>query len=739
MATAIGTTLIAKECAYTSTATYYAAVLEAISKSAGVLTFGVKLTVTTGSGTELGSGAGNTRTAYVYDAAGNLLGSALIKDASTGWYASSNYSVTVPCTANVGTAAGTLSGCYIRILHSLTSEYGNVASCYWNGSCKYNASVGNTFSIDHDSSYSKTITLRFDARGGSGAPADQSATVYSQGATASFTIPQGYPTKAGMICYGWGVDPGAEDYWEGDTIELGEDLTLFAVWVKPITIHYDQNGGSGVSIPDKKDEFYETDGYAPITITTTKPVRSGYTFMGWGTTSSDTSVNYVPGTTYHITSSNTLYAIWMRSVTLSFNANGGTNAPVSVTQSVYYDNSATFVISNSRPVREGHTFLGWGTSATDLTVDYMPGDTCSIQNSTTLYAIWEANEYTYNVIHVSDSGAALGSGKITRPYGTSIEFAPHQKTGYITPPKQTIVWDSTTPKNIEYVFVRIHYDIEYDVLGGTMPAQYAKTYTIEDRVDLPVPARVGYAFEGWFEDDELIHSIEAGTTGEKQLTASWKSKAHLFQKVDGQYKHGPTRVKFDGVWKKGKLIFQKIAGHWRLPTDMVFLDEDFSDFVNSDTVITDTPSKPGHTSWNGATPPSKDWSLTVNSGQAIFQPHIEGDGNACIKLSPLSTGGRMQIVYTLPQALYNLLHEGKQYTVHADFRGSNDADFQAQIQAVCITEENKILKYTLTENWKTASYTFTFSKERGLLKLVFGIAYPGGTTGSIYIDNVRMT
>lgn len=70
-------------------------------------------------------------------------------------------------------------------------------------------------------------------------------------------------------------------------------------------------------------------------------------------------------------------------VTLSYSANGGSNAPDS--QSLTPGTAGT--ISTSAPVRSGYSFLGWSTSATG-SAQYQPGDSITIDADTTLYAVW---------------------------------------------------------------------------------------------------------------------------------------------------------------------------------------------------------------------------------------------------------------------------------------------------------------------------------------------------------------
>lgn len=69
-------------------------------------------------------------------------------------------------------------------------------------------------------------------------------------------------------------------------------------------VSYNANGGSGA--PSSQTKIKGT----ALKLSTTKPTRAGYSFQGWGTTASDTSVNYAAGATYSADAAITLYAIW---------------------------------------------------------------------------------------------------------------------------------------------------------------------------------------------------------------------------------------------------------------------------------------------------------------------------------------------------------------------------------------------------------------------------------------------
>ena len=92
-----------------------------------------------------------------------------------------------------------------------------------------------------------------------------------------------------------------------DTLMLVEnDHTIYAQWEEiPIyTISYDANGGSGAPASQTKEHG------VTLTLSSTVPSRSGFTFLGWGLTSTDTSATYQAGAEYTTNANLTLYALW---------------------------------------------------------------------------------------------------------------------------------------------------------------------------------------------------------------------------------------------------------------------------------------------------------------------------------------------------------------------------------------------------------------------------------------------
>ena len=83
----------------------------------------------------------------------------------------------------------------------------------------------------------------------------------------------------------------------------------------------------------------------------------------------------------------TLTVVTTDSLTLSYNANGGSGAPSSSTSDG--NPNHTFTIDNTRPTRVGYSFLGWSKSSTATTASYQPGGTITLDSNTTLYAVWK--------------------------------------------------------------------------------------------------------------------------------------------------------------------------------------------------------------------------------------------------------------------------------------------------------------------------------------------------------------
>lgn len=175
----------------------------------------------------------------------------------------------------------------------------------------------------------------------------------------------------------------------GNTKEASGSISIGAK--TSYTVSYNANGGSGA--PGSQTKWYGT----TLTLSSTRPSRTGYSFQGWAT-SSGGGVSYSPGGSYTSNANVTLYAVWKANTyTVTFNANGGSGGPGSQTKTY----GVNLTISSTVPTRTNYSFVGWGTSSGATSVAYSPGSTYSSNANITLYAIWSLSYKKPRISNVS--------------------------------------------------------------------------------------------------------------------------------------------------------------------------------------------------------------------------------------------------------------------------------------------------------------------------------------------------
>jgi YD repeat-containing protein len=252
-------------------------------------------------------------------------------------------------------------------------------------------------------------TVSYDANGGTGAPAPQTKT---HGAT--LTLSATRPAKAGHEFLGWATSAGASSvaYQPGAAYTADASVTLYAVWsANAYTVNYDANGGAGAPAAQTK-----THG-AALTLSATRPTKAGHEFLGWATSAGAASAAYQPGAGYTADASVTLYAVWgANAYTVSYDANGGTGAPMSQTKT----HGTALTLSGMAPTRQGHAFLGWATSAGASSAAYQSGDSYTADAPVTLYAVWGANAYTVSYDANGGTGAPTSQ---TKTHGVALTLS----------------------------------------------------------------------------------------------------------------------------------------------------------------------------------------------------------------------------------------------------------------------------------------------------------------------------
>lgn len=168
----------------------------------------------------------------------------------------------------------------------------------WGGVYKGTLSASGSISVGAKTKY----TITYNANGGSGAPGSQTKW---HGTTLKLSSTK--PTRTGYTFQGWGTSASdtTPDWQPGGNYTANASDTLYAIWkANTYAVKYNANGGSGA--PAQQTKTYGQ----TLKLSTTKPTRTNYNFLGWGTSASTTKVSYAAGANYTANAAITLYAVW---------------------------------------------------------------------------------------------------------------------------------------------------------------------------------------------------------------------------------------------------------------------------------------------------------------------------------------------------------------------------------------------------------------------------------------------
>ena len=297
------------------------------------------------------------------------------------------------------------------------------------------------------------------------------------------------------------------------------------------TVSYNANGGSGA--PSSQTKTCKVD----LTLRSTKPSRSGYTFDGWSS-SSNGSVNYYPGGIYKNDKNITLYAVWEKDVySLSLSKNSGVSRIYyrEGTSGSYTSSSGNVSINN---ITSGTKYYYYGTAYSGYEMNSCTSSSpCSVtvnsNVSRTLYASEIAVEDdTYMFTLNRGTGVDKmyyregSSGSYTQSYGysvlmTSIDYGTTYyyygtaSSGYTmdsctssSPCSVRITSDVTRTLSASSSSsggsssggssTPTKYQIAYDANGGSgAPDNQSVYYGSTVYLSSTIPTRSGYTFKGW--------------------------------------------------------------------------------------------------------------------------------------------------------------------------------------------------------------------------------------------------
>lgn len=364
------------------------------------------------------------------------------------------------------------------------------------------------------------------------------------------------PKLDGLTFRGWytSADGSGEAYQFGE--KLLTDVTLYAAWTCDVTVHFTPAKGKAAYLTGSEDAPEEhlifendTQEYFAFTYSTLRPGEKllniqipeydGYQFMGWYT-NEEFSGEPVNLETYRLSGGMDLYARWAKMVTVSFDRNDGTDAPLYAETTGFVGYPITII--PDAPERQYYTFTGWyknkaATAAFDVQNDTITGHT-------TLYAGWKATAYaiTYDLAggtEVAENPTGYTTEDtitLTAPIREGYTFAGWTGTGLEeTTVEVTIEPGTGGDRSYTAVWSPIEYSIEYRRAFDN--PNNPVSYNIEsDEIILKQPTREKYEFAGWTgtgldQATKEVH-IPKGSIGDRIYTATWSTEDEVLSILD---------------------------------------------------------------------------------------------------------------------------------------------------------------------------------------------------------------
>lgn len=306
------------------------------------------------------------------------------------------------------------------------------------------------------------------------------------------------------------------------------NITLTAKWaINTVsdTVKISPSGGGTVS-PNP------ITGQENTAISTTATPATGYNFKHWRYNDSSASGGYSESTTnplrVTITGKRDITAVFeLKSYTVTWNANGGTVSPASVSKTHGSTLGTLPTPTRAATAEYSYTFAGWFTAASGGT---QISSTTTVTGNVTYYAHWTATKRSYTATFNGNGGSTPSPSSITKEYNTALGTLPTcSRTGYTFLGWYTassggtkISTTTVVTKDITYYaqWSINSYTLTFNPNGGTVTPTSKNLEYNSAYGTLPIPTRASdaqytYTFAGWY----------TAATGGTQVTAATKMAA----------------------------------------------------------------------------------------------------------------------------------------------------------------------------------------------------------------------
>ena len=339
-------------------------------------------------------------------------------------------------------------------------------------------------------------------------------------------------------------EPEREDYtfagWYANGVAVTDDtpvtgdITFVAMWTpKSYTVTFEADGAE---VPAAQTILHGKTATQPVA-----PVKAHYTFAGWVTEGSASYDFKTP-----VTENITLTATW-EAVDYTVTVQGNVTHKGGDTANIEEAYKVTFTANEGYDLLETVTVTMGGAAFTDFT--YSDGmltiEKGKVTGDIVITAATTAIKYT-----ITYEGGGTHQNPTSYTVEDAITLQAAVRAGYTflgwfnqaEGGKKVSSISGTGEKTVYARWEAITYTIAYEGLnGGTH--QNPTSYTVEsDTITLQDAARAGYIFLGWMNaEGEIVESIQAGSTGNIVLTASWQAAAYnVTVQGDVTYEGGDT-------------------------------------------------------------------------------------------------------------------------------------------------------------------------------------------------------
>lgn len=214
---------------------------------------------------------------------------------------------------------------------------------------------------------------------------------------------------------GWSTNKGATDgenfILSGGVAEVFADLIFYASYQDEIVVNFISYNGTAQVTKTRRTVGYmnyvgNTNNSSCVVVPEAEAfgtwTADGYTESHMANVEATAKIFGL----YPTSSSQDLYALYQRNITLTYDANGGTMTPIIETYSqrvnTYDVSSVTpiqIIVTDEEPIRNDVEFAKkWRDGNTGR--EYAAGDTITIERSTTLYAVWEIDTTVTSITFV---------------------------------------------------------------------------------------------------------------------------------------------------------------------------------------------------------------------------------------------------------------------------------------------------------------------------------------------------